>query len=140
MILTRLDVLRADRDDAHATVARLREALATTERRRALEIRTRLDLADDIRRTTAHIRAHPRARSRDRGRGGGRSCDLGPGRDGLERPRAGSHRRGCAYGAEAGTATDEGGRDMTMQSWYVTDDVDLGFGAVEEASRVRVEP
>ena len=55
--LTRLDVLRADRADAHATVARLREALATTERRRALEIRTRLDLADDIRRTTAHIRA-----------------------------------------------------------------------------------
>lgn len=76
--LTRLDVLRADRDDAHATVARLREALATTERRRALEIRTRLDLADDIRRTTARSIA----RSRDRSRGGGRACDPGPGRDG----------------------------------------------------------
>ncbi len=54
--LTRLDVLRADRDDAHATVARLREALATTQRLRPLEIRTRLDLADDILRTVAHIR------------------------------------------------------------------------------------
>lgn len=55
--ITRLDVLRHDRDTTTATLARLRETLATTQRRRPLEIRTRLDLADDIRRTTAHIRA-----------------------------------------------------------------------------------
>lgn len=54
---TRLDVLRHDRDTTTATLARLTEVLATTERRRPLELRARLDLADDIRRTRVHLRA-----------------------------------------------------------------------------------
>lgn len=55
--LTRLDVLRHDRDTTTATLDRLRETLATTQRRRPLEIRTRLDLAEDIRRTGAYLAA-----------------------------------------------------------------------------------
>lgn len=55
--ITRLDVLRHDRDTTSATLARLSEQLETTQRRRPLEIRTRLDLAEDIRRTGAYLAA-----------------------------------------------------------------------------------
>lgn len=55
--ITRLDVLRHDRDTTSATLARLREQLETTQRRRPLEIQTRLDLAEDIRRTGAYLAA-----------------------------------------------------------------------------------
>jgi hypothetical protein len=55
--ITRLDVLRHDRDTTTATLARMTESLATTERRRPLELRARLDLAEDIRRTSAYLAA-----------------------------------------------------------------------------------
>jgi hypothetical protein len=55
--ITRLDVLRHDRDTTTATLARLRETLATTQQRRPLEIRTRLDIAEDIRRTGTYLAA-----------------------------------------------------------------------------------
>ena len=57
MQLRHIDGLRQSLEEAHATLARLQEALATTTARRPLEIRTRQDLVIDVRATTAYVRA-----------------------------------------------------------------------------------
>lgn len=54
---THLNHLREYLTEIRATLARLQEALAATTARRPLEIRTRQDLAIDVRATTAYLHA-----------------------------------------------------------------------------------